>query len=115
MDQEKLLKLLKAARDEIVTREIGDYLVVVDKTEMVEMYDEAIYRVETLSNLETAYKNSISNCQNLANENERLHKELKKRRKEKKKWKRRALMYEAGNDSLRKIIKMKEAYNNDNK
>ena len=110
MTNDEIIKLLRVesecvSRSDKCDRHCNRCDLVQDTNKLLEMYNEAIYKLEMMGEFEKEYRNIISENQELINRNSFLYEKLKKKRKEKKRWKRKALVYKTGLDNLRKMLK----------
>lgn len=110
MTLEEIIKLLRTekeclSRADKCGRMCDTCALLRDTDKLLEMYSEAIYRFEMMGEFEKEYRIIVSENQELTARVQLLTRKLKKKRKEKKRWKRKALIYKSGLDNLRKMLK----------
>lgn len=107
---EEIIKILRIERECVsradeCDRQCNNCDLVQDTNKLLNVYGDAIYKLEMLSEFEKEYSSIVSENQDLSEENDKLRKEVKKRRREKRKWKRRALMYENCLETMRDRVR----------
>lgn len=110
MTNEEIIKILRIERECVsradeCDRQCNRCELVQNTDKLLEVYENAIYKLEMLSEFEKEYSSTVSEYQDLSEENDKLRKEVKKRRREKRKWKRRALMYENCLETMRDRVR----------
>lgn len=107
---EEIVRILRIERECVsradeCDRQCNRCELVQNTDKLLDVYENAIYKLEMLSEFEKEYRSVVSEYQNLTEENDKLRKEVRKRRKDKRKWKRRALMYKDCLETMRDRVR----------